>query len=235
MRRRSPRSAVTLAVVTLTVVTAACGGGGDDESADTSATADTAAATTEPEVTVAPTTSPPTTEPAPTTEPPPPSTSAAPTTAPAGPTADCPQGSWIGTSAELQKFYDEIGAASGGTITVRGQVLLELTPDGTVRWTPQEWGIATDFAGAVSDATLTGTIGGTYSVDGGLLTTSNVDNQLEVSVTVNGVAIDASGALADAFAQFPINESTFACTPDGLVIGLRNVSDGFTDVVFVPA
>ncbi len=231
MRRWSPRLAAL--PIAAALLLAACGGG-DDESSDGSSIEPAAtSASTEPVATPA------STEPAPTSSPTTeaPATSAAPTTAPAPPpaTASCPQGTWIGSSAELQKFYDAIGAASGGTITVRGQVLLELTPDGTVRWTPQDWGITATFAGVASDASLTGTISGTYTVDGDMLTTTNVDNQLEVQVTVNGVAIDAQGALAEAFAEFPINDSTYACTADGLVLGLRNVSDGFTDVLFVPA
>jgi hypothetical protein len=230
MRRRLSFVAVPLALL----LVAACGG--NDESSGTATPSVAVPATTDPVATADPAsdttaTASSTTEPAATAAP----TSTEPTAAVPDPAEGCPQGSWIGTAAELQKFYDEIAAASGGTITVQGQVLLELTPDGTVRWTPQDWGIATDFGGAVSEASLTGTISGTYSTDGGSLTTSNVDNQLAVAVTVNGVAIDATSALAEAFAEFPINESTFACGADGLVIGLRNISGGFTDVVFVPA
>lgn len=197
---------------------AACGG--DDGSTPGTLPATTLPATTAPATTAAP--APPTTE-APATT----STTAAPTTTTEAPTTTteppapgaCLVGDWVITEEQMNVFYDQIEATSGGELSIQisGSTGLTFTTDGRFEYTP-DFTLELEVIGAGGSGVTGGLIGGTYQARDGIVVTSIDRNEIEVTVDVMGQVFDGSDIAGGFLTSFPVADAPFDCSGPSPVI-----------------
>jgi hypothetical protein len=204
-----------LVVIGVVGLVAACSGSGDvavgpGTGGATSApvtTAESGATTTSTETTVATQTT--TSEATATT-----ATTTTATTSGTGTVSGCPAGSWVADTDQIAAFFKQLNIP-GFTVTARGRVLWDLTPDG--HYTIRSDGYGIDLTGATdAKVDLSGEVSGTYTVKGKVLTPTAVSNDLKVTATVAGVTIDASQFTDQLTSAFPSAPVPFRCTGGNL-------------------
>ncbi len=235
-----PRIALAGAAA-LTLLTA-CGGGSGAADGATTPVAVTdpgaASATTQPPATDPPATDPPATDP-PATDPPatdPPATDP-PATDPPADTGDidgCPVGTWLITTEALQAFYDTVNASSGTDFSFAGQVLFTLGADGTFVYAMEDFVLTSSIGGPVTSVTLVGEVSGTYEVVDARFHTTIVNPDVTATVVSDGVVVDGTMMLEQFLTEFPVNNATFACVGDDLIVDFPVVGSS-ASVVMVPA
>ena len=206
---------------------AACGS--DDDGASPSTGSEVESATTL-AATDPPTTEPPTTE-LPTTEP----MATEPTDEPTDDAAgDCPVGTWLITTEALQGFYDTVNESAGTGFSFVGEVLFTLGADGNFVYSMPDFELTNSLGGTATTVTLLGDISGTYEVvDGGFLTTI-VTPDVTATVIADGAPIDGTAILEQFLTEFPVNNATFTCTDDGMIVDFPVVGST-ASVPMVPA
>ncbi len=221
------------------VVMTSCGGGGDDDSSATTAassvpvSADDPSASTGPVITSpapVPTDAPAATTPSATT----PATTPDDSTAVLAPSNGCPAGTWLVTTEALQGFFDVVGAATGVEFIFSGEVLFTLTEGGGFTYAMTDYHVTQNIGGSTTEVSLVGDISGTYTADDATFVTSNVANDVAATATVNGSEIDATPILSALLAEFPVNNATFVCDGDDLVVNFVTV-ETTAEVRMIPA
>lgn len=235
---RVPRI-VLVGIATLTLLPA-CGGGSDSADDVTSTVADpvSVSATTDPTVTDPPATDPPATEPTatdpPVTDPP---VTDPPATDPQVDTGDidgCPVGTWLITTEALQAFYDTVNASAGTDFSFVGQVLFTLGADGTFVYAMQDFVLTNSIGGPATSVTLVGEVSGTYEVVDATFHTTIVNPDVTATVVSDGVVVDGTMMLDQFLTEFPVDNATFACVGDDLIVDFPVVGSS-AEVRMVPA
>lgn len=206
----------------------ACGGDGAESSPApvSEVEPDATVADTEPPATEPPASEPPASEP-PASEPPV-------DTAETDDAGACPVGTWLITTEALQGFYDTVNASAGTEFSFVGQVLFTLGADGTFVYSMQDFELTNSLGGAATSVTLLGDISGTYEVVDARFLTTIVNPDVTATVISDGVVVDGSAILEQFLAEFPVNNATFTCTGDDLVVDFPVVGST-ASVQMVPA
>ncbi len=171
---------------------------------------------TEPPLTEPPLTEPPLTEP-PETEPPetePPETEPPVTTTPG---RDCPVGTWRISTDALQAFYDTVNSVAGTDLTFAGRVIFTLGADRSFTYSMPDFVVTQSIDEVPTSVTLLGDITGTYRVVDGKFVTTIVSSDVEAI----GSGADASYSasfLQSFLSDFPVNNATFTCDGEDLVV-----------------
>ena len=214
------RSVAALAAAA--VLAAGCSGSDDADPADTAAPTSTETVATDPPATDPPATDPPATEP-PVTDPP-----------ATGDIDGCPVGTWLITTEALQAFYDTVNASQGTDFSFVGQVLFTLGADGTFIYAMQDFVLTSSLGGPVTSVTLVGEVSGTYEVVDARFLTTIVNPDVTATVVSDGVVVDGTMILEQFLTEFPVNNATFACVGDDLIVDFPVVGSS-ASVRMVPA
>jgi hypothetical protein len=235
-------SRIALAGATALTFLTACGGGSGsaDGATTTVAVADSGTVSTTsqpPAATDPPAAQPPATDP-PATDPPaaePPATDPPATDPPdSGGNDGCPVGTWLITTEALQAFYDTVNASSGTDFSFVGQVLFTLGADGTFVYAMQDFVLTSSIGGPVTSVTLVGEVSGNYEVVDARFHTTIVNPDVTATVVSDGVVVDGTMILEQFLTEFPVNNATFACVGDDLIVDFPVVGSS-ASVVMVPA
>lgn len=146
----------------------------------------------------------------------------------------CPVGTWLITTEALQGFYDTVNASAGTEFSFVGQVLFTLGADGTFVYSMQDFELTNSLGGAATSVTLLGDISGTYEVVDARFLTTIVNPDVTATVIADGVVVDGSAILEQFLAEFPVNNATFTCTGDDMVVDFPVVGST-ASVQMVPA
>ena len=146
----------------------------------------------------------------------------------------CPVGTWLITTEALQGFYDTVNASAGTEFSFVGQVIFTLGADGTFVYSMQDFELTNSLGGAATTVTLLGDISGTYEVVDARFLTTIVNPDVTATVISDGVVVDGSAILEQFLAEFPVNNATFTCTGDDLVVDFPVVGST-ASVQMVPA
>ena len=165
-----------------------------------------ASSPTQPPLTEPPETEPPETEPL-ETEPPETTT----------PGRDCPVGTWRISTDALQAFYDTVNSVAGTDLTFAGRVIFTLGADRSFTYSMPDFVVTQSIDEVPTSVTLLGDITGTYRVVDGKFVTTIVSSDVEAI----GSGADASypaSFLQSFLSDFPVNNATFSCDGEDLVV-----------------
>jgi hypothetical protein len=156
------------------------------------------------------------------------------TEAPADGVAACPVGTWLITTEALQGFYDTVNASAGTDFSFAGEVLFTLDADGNFVYSMPDFELTNSIGGLETVVTLLGDISGTYEVVDGRFLTTIVNPDVTATVISGGAVVDGTTILEQFLTEFPVDNATFTCAGDGMVVDFPVVGST-ASVAMIPA
>lgn len=141
---------------------------------------------------------------------------------------ECLIGEWQISDAEMTKFYNAVGEATGTTFTITGDTGLTFTADEFV-YSP-DFTLVMNTADIENSGALSGTISGTYEATADTITTDVTASDARVVINVNGVEQDVTEQFGDAVTGAPFNNSPYTCNADGPLIGFDIGTDSYVEL-----
>ncbi len=151
-----------------------------------------------------------------------------------GDTDGCPVGTWLITTEALQSFYDTVNASAGTDFSFVGQVLFTLGADGAFVYAMPDFTLTNSIGGLATSVTLIGEVSGTYEVVDATFLTTIVNPDVTATVISGGAVVDGTPYLNQFLTEFPVNNATFTCVGDDLIVDFPVVGSS-ASVRMVPA
>lgn len=135
---------------------------------------------------------------------------------------ECLVGTWAFKPQDMQDYYDAV-APEGATISVSGEILLEL--DGESYEYNPSFTLEIDV-GFVAEGVLEGPIGGTYTADDEVISTSQSYSEAHLDVYAMGTKMDATAEFEGFLEMFKLVQSEYECEENELTLQMEAGSSG---------